>query len=110
MFDELPAAGLVVHAGENTGIRRRIDDPIGGRQRVDITRAADICVAYIYAWSAQGEPAFFAAWSNEIIKAETLRSIQVFADFPRDGASRESANAGDQYTHGMARRWLTVER
>src|SRR6266566_5156586 len=99
MLDQLTAAGLPVHAGEDAGIGRRVQNPLAPRERFQITRIADIAVANLNAQLAQRRAVQLAARPHKIVQTDDFPIGPALAQSARQRGANETANSCNQDTH-----------
>lgn len=101
VLHQLPAAGLAVHPGEHAGVGCGINDPVGGRQRGHIRRAAYVYMLHANAGTLEFQPVQLASWPDEIIKAKHLRARRALFEPDGNRAAYETANAADENFHNQ---------
>ena len=93
VLHDLPAARAPVHAREHARIRRRIHDPVGGGQRINITLRAKSRMGDFHTDRLQGPSVRLAARADEIVEAEHLNTRIALDEMPRECAADEPAHS-----------------
>ena len=108
MLDDLAAAGTAVDAGQNAGVGRRIDDPVGVAGRLQIAGAADVAVPDADAGRFEARPRRLASRPAEIVDPGQQRTRKAPLQAERQLAADEAADPGDQDSHQSEMRALQV--
>ena len=104
VLDELPAAGLAVHAGEDAGVGGGVDDRVDFRQGLEVAGGPEIGVADLHAEAFQLEPVEFAAGTDEVVEAVDFPLRRMGAEIFRQGGADKTADARDEDFHAQAGR------
>jgi hypothetical protein len=96
----LAAADHAVGAGKDRRVGGRVDDPIGTRQNLDVTGVADVAVPDFDAEPEQIGAIQVRAGPDQVIDAKNL-VLGGGAQFPGKRGADETANAGDEKSHGQ---------
>ena len=99
VVEQVLGAGPAVHSGQDTGIRRAVDDPVHGRKGFDGGAVADVAYADVNAEGAEGLDVGLGASADEAVEADDRQAGLMRQQFACDGAACESANAGDEKAH-----------
>src|SRR5258708_6687332 len=93
VLDNLAAARPAIHAREDTGIGGSIHNPIADRQRLEISRNANVAMEQLHARLAQRAAIGFAAGANEVVQADELPVRPPPPQAASQRAPHESANS-----------------